>query len=147
MGIRPSDKHSLERKDNSAGYAPGNCIWATTEVQGNNRRDNVVIEHDGKKMTVSQWARSIGLKPHTLAYRLRSGWSIEDALSKPLVPDRWIEFNGERKTVKEWANQLGLSPTTLQKRLALGWSDEQTLSMTVKPGVPLRKRATDGDSG
>lgn len=37
MGPRPRGL-TLERKDNNKGYEPGNCVWATWEVQRKNKR-------------------------------------------------------------------------------------------------------------
>lgn len=38
MGRRPTAKHTIERKDNSKGYTPENCIWATMHAQHLNKR-------------------------------------------------------------------------------------------------------------
>jgi hypothetical protein len=38
MGSRPSPSHSLERVNNSEGYYPENCIWATRFEQAINKR-------------------------------------------------------------------------------------------------------------
>ena len=38
MGLRPDDSLTLERQDNSLGYGPENCVWATHTDQCHNRR-------------------------------------------------------------------------------------------------------------
>lgn len=66
----PLEGMSLDRVNNSKGYSPGNCRWATLSEQMNNRSDNVKLTHDGMTMTQAQWARCLGIKEDTLSKRL-----------------------------------------------------------------------------
>jgi len=83
MGPRTTPKHTIERKDNDGNYCKENCVWATRRAQANNRRTNRIIVYGGKQMTMTEWARSLGIRPNMLGERLRAGWSIEQALTKP----------------------------------------------------------------
>lgn len=40
VGLRPTKKHSLDRKNNNGHYEPGNLRWATKSEQMKNRRSN-----------------------------------------------------------------------------------------------------------
>jgi len=82
MGPRPSDEHSIERKRVNDDYQPDNCIWATIDVQNRNKRSNVILEHDGVRKTVAEWARDLGVSQTTLHDRLRRGWSVADTVTK-----------------------------------------------------------------
>ena len=64
VGQAPSPEHSLDRwPNNETGhYEPGNVRWGTDEQQSRNKRNNVWLEHDGKRMVVTDWARLFNLK-------------------------------------------------------------------------------------
>jgi hypothetical protein len=49
---------TLDRIDNSRGYDPGNCRWATRKQQSRNTRSNHIIEHNGERLTVVSGLRS-----------------------------------------------------------------------------------------
>lgn len=76
---------SLERRDNDAGYHPENCFWATPKEQMRNRRNNRTLTLDGVTLTVAGWSERVGISQNAICLRLdRLGWSVEDALTKPV---------------------------------------------------------------
>ena len=87
MGERPEGLQ-LERIDNNQGYEPGNCRWATRSEQVRNRECNRTLEWRGKSQTMVEWAEELGMSSRTLAARLRDGWTVERALSRPVA--RWL---------------------------------------------------------
>lgn len=89
MGPRPSAEHSLERIDNDGHYCPENCRWATRAEQNRNRSDNVILEHDGRRMTLTEWAKELRMNPRTLACRIEAGRPAEEALTTPVAPREW----------------------------------------------------------
>lgn len=83
MGKRPSDQYSLDRKDGFKGYSPENCRWATIEEQNSNKSSNIIIEFQGERLCLMQWAKKLGISWHTLKYRISNGWPPERAFMTP----------------------------------------------------------------
>jgi hypothetical protein len=75
-----SEGLTLDREDVNGNYEPSNCRWVTMKVQTRNKRDNVFIEHGGKNLCISDWAKTIGIKECTLKKRINN-WGIDRALT------------------------------------------------------------------
>jgi hypothetical protein len=134
MGPRPSAEHSIEREDNSKGYGPGNCKWATPVEQTRNRSITKWVEHNGRKITISQLAEETGVPLRRLRARIFTyGMDVETAVSRPLSGPGLIEYEGESRNLHQWADHLGIRYQTLVGRCKAGWSVEDMLTTPTKP--------------
>lgn len=82
MGYKPTSKHTIDRIDNSRGYEPDNCRWATRSEQNRNYSLNRNIEYNGEVLCVSDWAEKLNIPRHRIYQRLNRGFSIEKSLFK-----------------------------------------------------------------
>ncbi len=146
MGRAPSPKHSIDRIDFNGNYEPRNCRWVTHQVQVSNSRHNHVIEFNGQRRTLSEWARFIGIKPSRLSDRINTlGWSIEDALSKKV--DKHVKLKSEIFLID------GVGMTKRQACIFYGinvgtvYSRTRTLNISfldaLKMGIPKQKKTAN----
>jgi len=84
VGPRPSLRHTLDRKDGTGNYEPGNVRWATPREQRLNERDVRFISWKGRTLCIRDWERELGFPPKTIYARLARGYSPERALAEPL---------------------------------------------------------------
>ena len=83
MGERPKAGFSIDRLDNNGDYTPENCTWRTQTEQCNNKRNNVLLTHNGKTQTMTQWAREVGSTRQKFSKRKKAGWSDERIITTP----------------------------------------------------------------
>lgn len=118
MGTRPSPKHSLERKENNLGYSPENCLWATRDVQANNKRSSVRITYKGVTKTRKQWANFFGVNHTTFKNRLKRGIPFEEAKIRPQI-SRGTHRLPEAE-LRELVN-AGFSLNKMSKHFGVDW--------------------------
>jgi hypothetical protein len=97
-GKRPTPNHSVDRIDTLRGYERGNLKWSTPKEQALNRRDNRYLEHEGLRLTHSQWDDKKGFRRGTVKNRVNLGWSAEKIFSTPVrykTPKKPRPFTGE----------------------------------------------------
>lgn len=51
----------LDRIDNDKGYSPDNCRFVTPRENSRNRRSNLMIEHEGKMITLVELSEVLGI--------------------------------------------------------------------------------------
>lgn len=95
VGKKPSPKMTIDRIDNTKGYDCGicidcvcrgadkNCHWATPKQQAQNTSVNVMLEFRGETLCKAEMARRYNITPQDLQYRLKMGWTTEEALLTP----------------------------------------------------------------
>ena len=82
MGDRPTPKHTLDRIDSNGNYTPENCRWATRHEQVINRRNEVLLEYQGRQVSLVEIAMETGIPRAKLYSYLYRGYTLEEALTK-----------------------------------------------------------------
>lgn len=79
MGVRPTGM-TLDRIDSNKSYCKENCIWSTYQDQANNRSNNVMVMHLGKKITIAQFAKLIGMSYAGASKKVKREYIVKDGV-------------------------------------------------------------------
>ncbi|MFP5510769.1 MAG: hypothetical protein ACLGIP_16680 [Alphaproteobacteria bacterium] len=98
VGPRPSGSHSLDRVDPNGHYETGNVRWATATEQAVNKQKTLTFEIDGVRKPLRHWAEEYGQPYKRVWERLKSGWTLEEALNRrsQIADTRVIKLWGDR---------------------------------------------------
>lgn len=94
QGPRPTPAYTLDRLDNgNRTYGPGLCQWRDKIAQANNRRSTIYLNHDGKCLALSEWARRTEQRADTMRKRKAAGWSDSEIVTgKRTAPTQHASF-------------------------------------------------------
>lgn len=76
------DDLTIDRIDNDKGYSPSNCRWVTMYEQGRNRRTNVFVEYNGRRMILKDFSDLIGANRNMVSKLLKQGKSVEEIVER-----------------------------------------------------------------
>ncbi|WP_457586096.1 hypothetical protein [Ensifer canadensis] len=124
-----------------------------------------ILQHDGIKQPIIEWALDYGITPKILIGRLERGMTIANAItmpmktghrgqrlpvysrkqlaaprSRPSAHAKTYTYEGKTLTVREWSRLTGIKQTTIASRIRKGWSIDRALTAARdgrgrKPGV------------
>ena len=128
MGWRPDNK-TLDRKFSNKNYTKNNCRWATKKQQANNTSNNRRLTYKGETKNLVHWAKKFKLPPTTITSRLKRGWTVSAALTKPTRMNAVQEhtYKGKTQSVEHWARELGVTSVRLRYRLGKGLTLAQAI--------------------
>ena len=86
---------TLDRINNSKGYTPSNCRWASYAEQNQNSRRCVMVKIGNESKPINAWCREFGIPYTTFKQRRKNGWELAKACSTP------PNSKHKRKNIKE----------------------------------------------
>lgn len=147
--------YSLDRINNDGSYCKENCRWASRAEQNRNRSNNVWLTINGVSKVSADWARELGLNPAAMNNRIKSGWSIERAITeqKPDRPNSKLSDDEVKQvlglypqlTYQEIADRFNVSKKTVLNIInGRIFKDIAAERSYVRPPVPKRLRKGTG---
>lgn len=122
---------TLERIDNTKGYSKDNCRWATRLEQASNTTQMRLVTINGETNVVSEWCRKLKIHDSVVYRRVKSGMTIEDALTAPRQRGHLITLGDATLNVAQWTEKMGLNETTIFDRLKHGWTEHDAVMTPV----------------
>lgn len=137
--------YQLDRKDGTKGYSPENCRLIDGDLNNKLKTHHRMVMWQGKEVPLRGLVeRYSNLKYVTVRARIDMGWTVEDALAKPLVVERKrapkpnrrtkrVVYMGEECVLSELVKEFSLTPyEVVIQRINDGWDVETALLLPRK---------------
>lgn len=80
MGSKPSASHIMGRRDLTGDYTRENTAWMTRSEVNRLTTKRFHLEYAGESRSLAEWSERVGVKAEILRNRMRSGWTVGQAL-------------------------------------------------------------------
>ena len=85
LGLPTKTHKYLSRIDQTQGWTKKNLAWQSGKELGNKHLNGTrYIKFKNKTKTVTAWADEYNISYHTVRTRLEIGWTVKDALTRPV---------------------------------------------------------------
>lgn len=133
-------KHlSIERKNNDLGYSEENCEWIPKEMQSKNKTNNIIIDFNGERMLLIDFAIKHNMVPSSVYGRYAKGKRGEELIKKSKVMIK-NNINGELLTFKTISKKYGIPEPTLRDRYRNGKRDNEILNYAIMAVIELEAK-------
>jgi hypothetical protein len=78
---------TLDRMESDGNYEPDNCRWISKGEQQANIRRAIMLTLNDETRSLYRWARIVGMSADLLRTRHYSGWTDEQVLTTPILPN------------------------------------------------------------
>lgn len=110
-------------------YSPATCCFVTHSENNRHKRDNRIVEHNGKKQTVVEWSEELGIKRTALDGRLRRTGTLEKSkLPRKRIVGKIVHHDGRSQDLSGWAKEYGIRYKLLHERIQRGMSLSEALT-------------------
>ena len=92
VGRQPFAGAGLRRLNPEGDFESGNVEWGDTRIKH-------LLTHEGRTLSLADWALELDMKERTLRARLRKNWSTEEILTRPLACRDHLDKYRSRKVM------------------------------------------------
>lgn len=123
---------SIDRIDFEKEYSPENCRWATIEVQANNTSQNVWVEYNGEKYTLTQLSKIFNCGLNSIQSRVIDGVYVHSEIREYVDYDAIYEtINGQTLSIYEFADKYNITHCAIRMRYLNGIRGEDLIKPMV----------------
>ena len=124
-------ERAFETPVEEAELVPATQAHEARKAANRQRTKGKILEYNGERRTVSEWAKKLGIPRITIDKRLKKGYPVGQCLGlEPIKFDyswrcRKLTYKGETLTTREWADRLHVSLCQFCVRIRKGFPEEK----------------------